>query len=135
MIVNPDKCNYMCMDENSNDSDILIWNKFILKNSDEVIIPGITIDQILSFGRLTKHLCKIANQKSRALDESEKETHILLNDQISIKLPQSSLNVLFRTNNLIIKVRERALRSIIMDNKVVFSQFIHLVRTQNFPKN
>ena len=125
----------MCMDENSNDSDILIWNKFILKNSDEVIIPGITIDQILSFGRFTKHLCQIDDQKSRALDESEKETHILLNNQISIKLPQSSLNVLFRTNNLIIKVRERALRSIIMDNKVVFSQFIHLVRTQNFPKN
>ena len=135
MIVNPGKCNYMCMDENSNDNDILIWNKFILKNSDEVIIPGITIDQILSFGRFTKHLCQIADQKSRALDESEKETHILLNDQISIKLPQSSLNVLFTTNNLIIKVRERALRSIIMDNKVVFSQFIHLVRTQNFPKN
>ena len=135
MIVNPGKCNYMCMDENSNDNDILIWNKFILKNSDEVIIPGITIDQILSFGRFTKQLCKIADQKSRALDESEKETHTLLTDQISIKLPQSSLNVLFRTNNLIIKVRERALRSIIMDNKVVFSQFIHLVRTQNFPKN
>ena len=104
MIVNPGKCNYMCMDENSNDNDILIWNKFILKNSDKVIIPGITIDQILSFGRFTKHLCKIGDQKSRALDESEKETHILLNDQISIKLPQSSLNVLFRTNNLIIKV-------------------------------
>lgn len=88
----------MCMDENSNDNDIQIWNKFILKNSDEVIIPGITIDQILSFGRLTKHLCKIADQKSRALDESEKETHILLNDQISIQLLHSSLNVLLLTS-------------------------------------
>ena len=97
MIVNPDKCRYMFIGENSNDNDILSLNKFNLKSSDEEIIPGITVDWRLTFDKHIKHLCKKAGQKSRAFDEDEKETHILLNDQISIKLPMSSLDVLFNT--------------------------------------
>ena len=53
MIVNPDKCRYMCIGENSNDNDILSLNKFNLKSSDEEIIPGITVDWRLTLDTLS----------------------------------------------------------------------------------
>ena len=55
MIINPDKCKYMCMGKNSYDSDTLSLNEFNLKNSDHEIILGITIDRKLTFNKHIKN--------------------------------------------------------------------------------
>ena len=67
MIINPDKCKYMCMSKNSDDNDTLSLNEFNLKKSDYEIILGITIDQKLIFNKHIKNLCKKAGQKLSAL--------------------------------------------------------------------
>ena len=67
MIINPDKCKYMCMGKNSYDNDTLSLNEFNLKNSDHEIILGITIDRKLTFNKRIKNLCKKAGQKLSAL--------------------------------------------------------------------
>ena len=51
MIINPDKCKYMCIGKNSYDNDTLSLNEFNLKNSDHEIILGITIDRKLTFNK------------------------------------------------------------------------------------
>ena len=67
MIINPDKCKYMCMGKNSYDNDNLSLSEFNLKNSDHEIILGITIDRKLTFNKHIKNLCKKAGQKLSAL--------------------------------------------------------------------
>ena len=102
MIINPDKCKYMCMGKNSDGIDTLSSNEFNLKNSDYEIILGITIEQKLTFTKHIKNLCKKAGQKlcallriSPYLDENKKAV-TLLDDQITIQLLSSSLNVLLQ---------------------------------------
>ena len=63
MIINPDKCKYMCMSKKNDDSDTLSLNEFNLKNSDFEIILGITIDQKLTSNKHIKSLCQKAGQK------------------------------------------------------------------------
>lgn len=46
MVINPDKCKYICMGKNSNDNNIRGLNEFSLKNGDEEISLGITIEQL-----------------------------------------------------------------------------------------
>ena len=80
MIINPDKCKYMCMGKNSEGIDTLSSNEFNLKNSDYEIILGITIEQKLTFTKHIKSLCKKVGQKlcallriSPYLDENKKK--------------------------------------------------------------
>ena len=103
MIINPDKCKYMCMGKNSDGIDTLSSNEFNLKNSDYEIILGITIEQKLTFTKHIKNLCKKAGQKlcallriSPYLDENKKEAVILFYDQITIQQLPSSLDVLLQ---------------------------------------
>ena len=63
MIINPDKCKYMCMGKKSDDNDTLSLNEFNLKNSDYEIILEITIDQKLTITKHIKNLRKKAGQK------------------------------------------------------------------------
>lgn len=46
MVINPDKCKYICMGKNSNDNNIRGLNEFSLKNDDEEISLGIAIEQL-----------------------------------------------------------------------------------------
>ena len=103
MIINPDKCKYMCMGKNSDGIDTLSSNEFNLKNSDYEIILGITIEQKLTFTKHIKNLCKKAGQKlcallriSPYLDENKKKAVILFYDQITIQQLPSSLDVLLQ---------------------------------------
>ena len=47
MIMNPDKCNYMCQGKNSNVNDTLFFNECNLKASNEETILGITTNRKL----------------------------------------------------------------------------------------
>ena len=58
MIINPDKCKYMCMGKNSDYNDTRSLNEFNLKKSDYEIILGITIDRKLKFNKHLKNFIK-----------------------------------------------------------------------------
>ena len=129
MIINPDKCKYMCMGKNSYDNDTLSLNEFNLKNSDHEIILGITIDRKLTFNKHIKNLCKKAGQKLSALlrispylDENKKK--LLYCSMIKSQFNYCPLVWMFcsrKSNNLINKVQERALRLITNDYQSSFN--------------
>ena len=129
MIINPDKCKYMCMGKNSDDNDTLSLNEFNLKNSDYEIILGITIEQKLTFTKHIKNLCKKAGQKlcallriSPYLDENKKK--LLYCSMTKSQFNYCPLVWMFlsrKANNLIYEVQERALRLITNDYQSSFN--------------
>ena len=129
MIINPDKCKYMCMGKNSYDNDTLSLNEFNLKNSDHEIILGITIDGKLTFNKYIKNLRKKAGQKLSALlrispylDENKKK--LLYCFMIKSEFNYCPLVWMFcsrKSNNLINKVQERVLRLITNDYQSSFN--------------
>ena len=66
MILNPEKCYFMCIGKNVSDSELLNLNDLNLKNCKEVEILGITLDRNLNFKRHIKNSRK-AGQKLSAL--------------------------------------------------------------------
>ena len=100
------------------DNDTLSLNEFNLKNSDYEIILGITIDQKLTFNKHIKNLGKKSGQKlcallrmSPYLDENRKK--LLYCSMIKSQFNYCPLVWMFcsrKSNNLINKVQERALR-------------------------
>ena len=55
MILNPEKCYFMCIGKNVSDSELLNLNDLNLKNCKEVEILGITLDRNLNFKRHKKY--------------------------------------------------------------------------------
>ena len=66
MILNPNKCHYMCIGKNT-ESDIFKFENVCLENSKEEVILGITIDNKLTFDSHIKSICQKASQKLSAL--------------------------------------------------------------------
>ena len=56
MIINPNKCHYMCIGKNT-ESDVFIFENVCLENSKEKVILGITIDNKLTFNSHIKSIC------------------------------------------------------------------------------
>ena len=132
MIINPDKCKYMCTGKKSDDNGTLSLNELNFKNSDYEIILGITIDRKLTFNKHIKNLCKKAGQKLSALlrispylDENKKK--LLYCSMIKSQFNYCPLVWMFcsrKSNNLINKVQERALRLITNDYQSSFNIFL-----------
>ena len=66
MILNADKCHFMCLGEDT-ETKTFIFNNFIFNKSNEDKILGITIDKKLTFKSHIEILCRKANQKVEAL--------------------------------------------------------------------
>ena len=66
MILNPNKCHYMCIGK-STESDIFKFENVFLENSKEEVILGIAIDNKLTFDNHIKSICRKAGQKLSAL--------------------------------------------------------------------
>ena len=66
MILNPNKCHYMCIGKNT-ESDIFKFENVFLENSKEEVILGIAIDNKLTFDNHIKSICRKAGQKLSAL--------------------------------------------------------------------
>ena len=62
MILNPNKCHYMCIGKNT-ESDIFKFENVCLENSKEEVILGITIDNKLTFDSHIKSMCQKVGQK------------------------------------------------------------------------
>ena len=67
MITNPGKSHYTCLGKNLDDNEVLNFNDLTIKNSKEVEISGIKIDNNLNFNDHVKSICKKAGQKLGAL--------------------------------------------------------------------
>ena len=67
MILNPEKCYFMCIDKNVSDSELLNLRDLNLKNCKEVEILGITLDRNLNFKRHIKNIFRKAGQNLSAL--------------------------------------------------------------------
>ena len=67
MILNPEKCYFMCIRKNVSDSELLNLNDLNLKNCKLVGIFDITIDRNLNFKGHIKNISRKAGQKLSAL--------------------------------------------------------------------
>ena len=71
----------MCTGQKIDDAETLNFNNFVLKNSKEVEILGITLDRNMNFHTHIKNICRKAGQKLSAL---KKGFIIQVNDKISV---------------------------------------------------
>ena len=67
MILNPEKCYFMCIGKNVSNSELLNLNDLNLKNCKVVEVLGIAIDRYLNFKGHIKNICWKAGQKLSAL--------------------------------------------------------------------
>ena len=58
MILNPEKCYFMCIGKNVSDSELLNLNDLNLENCVEVEILGITLNRNLNFKGHIKNICR-----------------------------------------------------------------------------
>ena len=119
MILNTGKCHYMCIGKDTNEKDVFKLNESqIMKNSEEVDILGIKVDRKLTFHQHIKEICKKAGQKLSALlrmspyiDKDKRK--IIYNSIIKSQFNYCPLVWMFclrKSNNLMNKIQERALR-------------------------
>ena len=133
MILNTGKCHYMCIGRDVEDNDTLrISSQYEMNNSNEVEILGITIDRKLSFNQHIKNICKKAGQKLSALLRispylDDKQTKVIYNTMIKSQFNYCPLIWMFcsrKSNNLINKTQERALRLTYKDNIKTFETLL-----------
>ena len=116
MILNTGKCHYICMGKDLDENKISSHQKII--NSKEVEILGIKIDQKSSFHQNNKSISKKAGQKLRVLLRispylTDKQKKVIYNKMIKSQFNYCSLVWVFysrKSNNLVNKIQERALR-------------------------
>ena len=117
MILNPNKCHYMCIGKNT-ESDIFKFENVCLENSKEEVILGIAIDNKLTFDGDIKTMCRKAGQKLSALSrvspyvETDKKG-LLFKSMVKSQFIYCLLVLMFcsrNANNL--KIQERPLRLI-----------------------
>ena len=117
MILNPNKCHYMCIGKNI-ESDIFKFENVCLESSKEEVILGLTIDNKLTFDSHIKSICRKAGQKpstisriSPYLQTDKKE--LLFKSMMKSQFNYCPLVWMFcsrNANNLINKIQERSLR-------------------------
>ena len=66
MVLNSDKCHFMCLGQNIV-NETFVYDNTEIKNSKEEKISGVIIDNKLRFRSHVKNLCKKASQKIWAL--------------------------------------------------------------------
>ena len=131
MILNPDKCHYMCLGKDAV-NDILKLCDVELKSSELETVLGIEIDQKLTFNCHVKTLCSKAAKKLSALQRidniiDEEKRNLLFNAIIKSQFSYCPLVWMFcsrRSNNLINNIHERALRATFDDHTSNFTQLL-----------
>ena len=120
MLINVTLCALLSKDT---ENETFIFNNFIFNNSNEEKIPGITIDNKLTFKCHIKILCRKAAQKmgawSRLLNLlSDSQKRLIFNSLIKSQFNYCPLIRMFcsrTSNNMINKIHERTLRLILND--------------------
>ena len=136
MVLNPEKSHFMCIGQKIDDAETLNFNNFVIKNSKEVEILGITLDRNMNFHTHIKNICRKAGQKLSALLRTSTDLHqgkkvLLCMSIIKSEFIYCPLIRIFcsrKSNNLINKVHERGLRLTYRDETKDFQQ---ILREQN----
>ena len=126
----------MCIGQKIDDAETLNFNNFVIKNSKEVEILGITLDRNMNFHTHIKNICRKAGQKLRALLRispylDQRKNVLLYKSMIKSQFNYCLLVWMFcsrQSNNLINKVHERGLRLTYRDETKDFQQ---ILREQN----
>ena len=120
MVLNADKCHFMCLDKNT-ENKTFIFNEFIVNNNNEERILGITIDNELTFKSHIKILCKKVVQKIGALSKgsnhpSDSQKRLIFNSIIKPQFNHCPLTWMLcsrTSNNMINKIHKRGMRLIL----------------------
>ena len=117
MILNPEKCYFMSIGKDSHDKDVFYNDNLTLKNSNEGVILGVTINRKLTFHQYIKKIRHKVGQKLSALLRLSPYLDTNKRKTIYTTMVKSQLNCCLvvwmfcrrRSNNLINIVQERAL--------------------------
>jgi len=123
MVLNAENFHFMCIGKNT-ENETLVINNTTLHNSKEEKILGVIIDNKLTFNSHIREICKKASQKISALSRvsyqlNDAEKKLLFNAVVKSQFSYCPLVWMFcsrKSNNLINKIHERALRIILGDD-------------------
>ena len=135
MILNPEKCHYMCLGKDSA-SDLLRFCGEDLVASELETVIGMQIENKSNFENHIKYLCNKASQKLGALQRisnmlDTQKKNLLFNSRIKSQFSYCPIVWKFysrRSNSLVNNVHERALRIVHDDHNSSYSE---LVKTKN----
>ena len=134
MVLNPGKCNFVCLVSNLSLDKIFISKNFKLKNTSVNEILRVNIDRELKFDKHVKHICKKTGNKFNALARVANilnpfQKNTLFKSFIKSQFNYCSLLWMFcsrSSNNLINKIHERALSLTSEKNDVPFNDRLSL---------
>ena len=122
--INQKKGHYMCIGRNTK-NDRFEFDNFLLENSKEEDVLGVTIDNELKFDSHIKNICRKAGQKLDALlritnylNSSQKK--LIFSGMVKSQFTYRPLIWTFswrKANNLIKRIRERSIRIVSGDDK------------------
>ena len=122
MVLNPGKCFYMSFGSNPDKSDLILGYSTKIPSAEDYVILGITIGNTLTFYNHLKNICKKIANKLNALIRiapylNHNQIRLTYNSFFKGQLSYCPLIWTFcsrRSNHLINKLQERALRIMIL---------------------
>ena len=131
MVLNSKKCHFMCIGKDGK-NETFTFKDVCYKSSKEEVILGITIDNKLSFDSHIRKMCNKSGQKLNALSRittflNKDKKGIIFNAMIKSQFSYCPIIWMFssrRSENLINKVHERALRLITNDENSSFETLL-----------
>ena len=139
MILNPEKCHFLCLGSKDKSNQTFTFNQTVLKHSDVEILLGIYIDSNLNFHNHMRYLSKSAGNKLNALARissilNTNQKTLLFNSFIIGQFNYCPLVCMFcsrNRNTSINKIHERSLRLIHDDNDTSFQDLLALSLQSN----
>ena len=134
MVLNPSKCCYMSFGSNPDKSDLILEDSTKIPSAEEYAILGVTIDNRLTFNNHLKNLCKKIANKLNALTRiapylDHNQLRLIYNSFFKGQLSYCPLIWTFcsrRSDHLINKLQERALRIAYSDFNSSFSELLEM---------
>ena len=134
MVLNPGKCCYMSFGSNPDKSDLILEDSTKIPSAEEYAILGVTIDNRLTFNNHLKNLCKKIANKLNALTRiapylNHNQIRLIYNSFCKGQRSCCPLIWTFcsrRSNHLINKLQERALRIAYNDFNLSFSELLEM---------
>ena len=141
MVLNPGKCCYMSFGSNPDKSDLILEDSTKILSAQEYVVLGVTIDNRLSFYNHHKNLCKKIANKLNSLTRiapylNHNQIRLIFNSFFKGQLSYCPLIWTFRSrrsNNLINKLQERALRTAYNNFNSNFSEHLEMTNESTIP--
>ena len=134
MVLNPGKCCYMSFGSNPDKSDLILEDSTKIPSAEEYVILRVAIDNRLTFYNHLKNLCKKNANKLNTLTRiapylNHNQIRLIWNSFFKGQLSYWPLIWTFcsrRSNHLINKIQERALRMAYSDYNSSFSELLEM---------